>query len=207
MIAVIDYGMGNLGSVAKAFKAIGATVTVTRFPKDLNKAKKIVLPGVGAFRDCMLALKKLKLIPALVKNIEAGKPYLGLCLGMQILFEESAEGGKVPALPAGREGLGILKGKVKKFAQLKVPQIGWNQLDIRKPECPLLKNIPDGAWMYFVHSYYVAPKDKNIIAATTDYGIDFASMVWQDNIYATQFHPEKSQKTGIKILENFVRLC
>jgi glutamine amidotransferase len=148
----------------------------------------------------MLAIKKLKLIPAIVKNIEAGKPYLGLCLGMQILFEESAEGGKV-------RGLGILKGKVKKFARLKVPQIGWNRLDIGKPACPLLKNIPDGAWMYFVHSYYAAPKDKNIIAATTDYGIDFASAVCKDNIYATQFHPEKSQKTGMKMLENFVKLC
>lgn len=208
MIAIIDYGMGNLGSVAKAFSAIGAQVCVTRFPKDLNKAQKIVLPGVGAFRDCMLSLKKLKLIPSLIKNIEAGKPYLGLCLGMQILFEESAEGGRV-------KGLGILKGKVKRFTSLKVPQIGWNTINMShvtshmsqaKKRCPLLKWIPDGSWMYFVHSYYAAPKDKGVIAATTDYGIGFASMVWKDNIYATQFHPEKSQQVGMKILENFVRL-
>ena len=219
MIAIIDYGMGNLGSVAKAFKAVGAKITVTQFPKDLDRADKIVLPGVGAFRNCMLALKKLKLIPSLIKNIESGKPYLGLCLGMQILFEESAEGGKV-------KGLGIFKGKVKRFTSLKVPQIGWNQIkrkinvgarfiapvdngfDKSNPyiDCPLLKGVPDGAWMYFVHSYYVAPRDKNIIAATTDYGIDFASMIWKDNIYATQFHPEKSQKVGMRILENFVRL-
>ncbi|MBI4335197.1 MAG: imidazole glycerol phosphate synthase subunit HisH [Candidatus Omnitrophica bacterium] len=209
MIAIIDYGMGNLGSVAKAFGAIGAKVRVTRFSKDLDRADRIVLPGVGAFRDCMLALKKLKLIPSLMKNIESGKPYLGLCLGMQILFEESAEGGKV-------KGLGILKGKVKRFTSLKVPQIGWNQIErsqvtSRKSQvnndCPLLKNIPDGAWMYFVHSYYVAPKDKGIIVATTDYGIDFASMIWKGNIYATQFHPEKSQKIGMKLLENFLNLC
>jgi len=222
--------MGNLGSVAKAFKATGAGINVTQFPKDLDKAEKIVLPGVGAFRDCMLALKKLKLIPSLTENIEAGKPYLGLCLGMQVLFEESAEGGRV-------KGLGILNGKVKRFQKLKslkVPQIGWNQiektprefchserseeskiLDSSAPSgpqndrecCPLLTDVPDGAWMYFVHSYYVAPNDKNIIAATTDYGIDFTSMIWKDNIYATQFHPEKSQEIGMKILENFVKLC
>lgn len=217
MIAIIDYGMGNLGSVAKAFEAIGAKVKVTRFPKDLNKAEKIVLPGVGAFRDCMLALKKLKLIPALIKNIEVGKPYLGLCLGMQILFEESEEGIRT-------KGLGILKGRVKRFSfnwrtgkpanrqtLLKVPHMGWNTIvhppSSIVPRSPLLTGVPEGAWMYFVHSYYAAPKDKNIIATTTDYGINFASMIWKDNIYATQFHPEKSQKVGIKILENFVKLC
>jgi len=219
--------MGNLGSVAKAFKATGADINVTQFPKDLDKADKIVLPGVGAFRDCMLALKKLKLIPALIKNIESGKPYLGLCLGMQVLFEESAEGGEV-------KGLGMLKGKVKmlkvKGKGLKVPQIGWNNINFRHCEraegersnlrrllrpcgprndgkCPLLTGVPDGAWMYFVHSYYAAPKDKNIIATTTDYGIDFTSTIWKDNIYATQFHPEKSQQIGMKMLENFVKLC
>ncbi len=215
MIAIIDYGMGNLGSVAKAFEAIGAKVAVTQFPKDLDKAEKIVLPGVGAFRDCMHALKKLKLIPSLIRNIDAGKPYLGLCLGMQILFEESAEGRKV-------KGLGTLKGKVARFKfpkdegrgtrdVLKIPHMGWNTI-VHPPSSivpcsPLLTGVPDGAWMYFVHSYYAAPKDKSVIATTTDYGIDFASMIWKGNIYATQFHPEKSQKIGMKILENFVKLC
>jgi len=252
MIAIIDYGMGNLGSVAKAFKAIGADVKVTTSPKDLEKASKIVLPGVGAFRYAMRCLTKLRIITVLKREIEKGKPYLGLCLGMQLLFDESQEDGR-------SKGLGIFKGQVERFKftsgkrkslehsyssrsrdqiffeNLKVPHMGWNQI-IKRPatpptprlrragsdpayakasagrqrpaakECPLLKNIPDGAWMYFVHSYYVAPKDKSIIAATTDYGIDFASMIWKDNIFATQFHPEKSQAVGLKMMENFVKL-
>ncbi|MCX5716563.1 MAG: 1-(5-phosphoribosyl)-5-[(5-phosphoribosylamino)methylideneamino]imidazole-4-carboxamide isomerase [Candidatus Omnitrophica bacterium] len=213
MIAVIDYGMGNLGSVAKAFKAIGARVTVSCLPKDLKKADKIVLPGVGAFGDSMAALRKCGLIAPLKENIKDGKPFLGLCLGLQLLFEESEESGKV-------KGLGVLKGKVKRFSfplrtydpktpgtSLKVPHMGWNRirtvascqpapvcaanggpgLPVASPgTCPLLKGIPDGSWMYFVHSYYVVPKDKNVIATTTDYGVDFTSMVWKDNIYAMQ---------------------
>lgn len=214
MIAIIDYGGGNLGSVAKAFKALGAKVQVTQNPKDLDKAGKIVLPGVGAFYDAILSLKRLRLIPPLVRNIKNGKPYLGLCLGMQLLFETSEEDGR-------HKGLGILEGRVKRFSfkrntALKVPHMGWNQIRRLpapegpsapvKDECPLLKEIPDGAWMYFVHSYYVAPKDKGLIAAATDYGVEFASMLWKDNIYATQFHPEKSQGFGMRILENFVGL-
>jgi len=220
MIAIIDYGMGNLGSVAKALKALGADITVTQSSRGLDKADKIVLPGVGSFGYCMRSLRKLKLIPALKRNIESGKSYLGLCLGMQILFEESKEGGNI-------KGLGILKGRVKKFnftrstqyavrSTLKVPHMGWNQIkksqshnDTKTQEknmCPLLTNIPEGTWMYFVHSYYVEPRDKDVIAATTDYGIDFCSMVWKDNIYATQFHPEKSQAFGMKMLENFAAL-
>jgi imidazole glycerol-phosphate synthase subunit HisH len=214
MIAIIDYGMGNLGSVAKAFKAIGANINVIQNPKDLNKADKIVLPGVGAFRDCMLSLKKLKLDTALIENVKTGKPYLGLCLGMQILFETSEEGGKT-------KGLGILKGKIVRFNfklntqysilnTLKIPHMGWNTIVPRPtshvPRCKLLQNVPDDAWMYFVHSYYSVPEDKTVIAATTDYGMDFCSMIWKDNIYATQFHPEKSQQMGMKILENFIKL-
>lgn len=204
MIAIIDYGMGNLGSVAKAFTAIGAKIKVTSKPGDLAKAEKIVLPGVGAFSHTMRSLKKLNLSSALIKSIEDGKPYLGLCLGLQILFEESEEGGR-------HKGLGILDGKVARFAGpamkgLKIPQMGWNRLKIKTPQCPLLKDIPDYSWMYFVHSYYVLPREKNIVAAATDYGIDLAAMIWKENIYATQFHPEKSQKLGIKMLENFVKL-
>ena len=204
MIAIIDYGMGNLGSVAKAFAALGAETKVTRAPADLRGARKIVLPGVGSFGNAMFGLKRLKLIKALLDGIKDGKPYLGLCLGMQVLFEESREGGR-------RKGLGILQGSIvsfKKSRGLKVPHMGWNRIKRTrgKIECPLLKGVPDRAWMYFVHSYYPAPRDKAIIAASTDYGIDFASMVWKDNIYATQFHPEKSQGWGLKILENFVKL-
>lgn len=203
MIAVIDYGMGNLGSVAKAFDAIGAKALVTDNPKDLNKSSKIVLPGVGAFGDAMKSLRKLKLIPALMQNISDGKPYLGLCLGMQVLFDESEEGRKVA-------GLGILKGKVKRFKfkrgiPLKVPHMGWNTINT-KNGCPLFRGIPDNAWMYFVHSYYVAPKDRSVIAATTGYGMDFTSAICKDNIFGTQFHPEKSQGSGMDILNNFVKL-
>lgn len=201
MIAVIDYGMGNLGSVAKAFAAIGAKAKVTSSPKDLASAQKIVLPGVGAFNYAMQSLKKLRLVPSIIESCKDGKPYLGLCLGLQVLFQESEEGGR-------HKGLGILEGKAVKFKspKLKIPQMGWNQIKTKRPACPLLKGIPDGAWMYFVHSYYVAPRKKTIIAATTDYGGNFASMIWKDNIYATQFHPEKSQRLGMKMLENFVRL-
>ncbi|MDD5449722.1 MAG: imidazole glycerol phosphate synthase subunit HisH [Candidatus Omnitrophica bacterium] len=215
MIAIIDYGMGNLGSVAKAFSAMGAKVSVTEDPDVIYKADKIVLPGVGAFRYAMDSLKKLGLIPAIIKNIESGKPYLGLCLGMQILFEKSDEG--------RAKGLGIFKGKVIKFRfsknqnltsakppeganNLKIPHMGWNQIKLNITKCPLLKGVPDGSWMYFVHSYYAAPKDGSIVAATTNYGIEFASMIWKDNIYATQFHPEKSQGLGMELLENFVKL-
>jgi len=207
-IAVINYGVGNLGSVAKALSAIGARVKVTSSAKELNNADKIVLPGVGAFYDAMRALRKLGIIQALLKNIRDGKPYLGLCLGMQLLFKESPEDGT-------HKGLGLLPGDCKKFksSKLKVPHMGWNRIQNRKPktenrkkECPLLKGIPDGAWMYFVHSYYAAPRDKSCIAATTDYGVKFTSMVWKANIYATQFHPEKSQRLGMRMLENFVRL-
>ena len=201
MIAVIDYGMGNLGSVAKAFMAIGAKVRITSSPKDLIKAQKIVLPGVGAFSYTMSSLKQLGLEASLIENIEDGKPYLGLCLGLQTLFQESEEGSK-------RKGLGLVKGSVKRFknTNLKVPHMGWNQIKVKNTKCPLLKNIPDGSWMYFVHSYYVIPKDKKLIATDTDYGIKFASMIWKDNVYATQFHPEKSQTLGMRMLENIVKL-
>lgn len=201
MTVIIDYGVGNLGSVVKAFKAIGQQPRVTCLAKDLKKAGKVVLPGVGAFPDAMKALRKSGMIEPLKKHIDEGKPILGLCLGLQLLFEESEEGGKV-------KGLGIFKGRIVRFTRstLKIPHMGWNQLLIKKKDCPLLKGVADCAWMYFVHSYYVVPKDRSIIATTTDYGIEFTSMIWKDNIYAMQFHPEKSQSLGLRILENFVDL-
>lgn len=201
MIAIIDYGMGNLGSVSKALKSLGAEVKVTHALFDLQKADKIVLPGVGAFKDTMSALSRLGILDGLKDIILSEKPYLGICLGLEILFEESAEGGK-------NKGLSIFKGDAAKFEAktLKVPHIGWNQIRRKKSACPLLHGIDDGAFFYFVHSYYVRPEDKNLIASVTDYGGEFASMVWKDNMYAVQFHPEKSQENGIRFLENFIRL-
>ena len=201
MIAVIDYGMGNLGSVEKAIRRLGAEVKVTDKSSDLKKADKIVFPGVGAFKDAMGALNTLKLLEPLKDAIASKKPYLGICLGLELLFEESEEGGS-------NKGLGILKGGVVRFRDphLKVPHIGWNQIKTQKPSCPLFQGIDDNSFFYFVHSYYVIPKEKDIIAATTDYGGSFTSMVWKGNIYAVQFHPEKSQENGIRFLENFIRL-
>ena len=203
MIAIIDYGMGNIHSVQKALELFGAKTTVTNKPEEIQAADKAVLPGVGAFDDAMLELKKQDLISALNEYIKNRRPFLGICLGMQLLFEESEEASE-------SKGLGILKGKVKRFTELKglkVPHMGWNQLKIVSSVCPLLKNIPDNSYMYFCHSYYPEPKDRNSSAATTDYGREFSSVVWQDNVYGVQFHPEKSQKTGLKMLENFVNLC
>lgn len=201
MIAVIDYGMGNLGSVSKALEYLGGDVVVTQNSSDLKSADKIVLPGVGAFRDAMDSLDRLNLISPIKEAIAAKKVYLGICLGLELLFEKSEEGG-------GPEGLGILKGDVVRFkgAGLKVPQIGWNQLKLTNDGCPLLQGIDSNAFFYFVHSYYVRPKDTSVIAARTEYGGEFASMVWKENIYAVQFHPEKSQQAGLKFLENFLRL-
>ncbi len=197
MIAIVDYGMGNLRSVEKGFARVGAEAIVTSDEKDIEKARAIVLPGVGAFRDCMANLKNLKLLDPILKAIEQGKPYLGICLGLQILFTESEEFGH-------SEGLGIVKGVVKRFppSDLKIPHMGWNTIRyVRRP--PIMASIDDGSFFYFVHSYYVSPDDSTVIATTTDYGITFTSMIWKDNIFATQFHPEKSQRLGLKILENF----
>ncbi|MDD4979860.1 MAG: imidazole glycerol phosphate synthase subunit HisH [Candidatus Omnitrophica bacterium] len=211
MIAIIDYGMGNIHSVQKALESMGAKTIVTNKPADIKVCDKVVLPGVGAFADAVAELKKQDLLTALKEHIKAKKIFLGICLGMQLLFERSDEA-------KGIKGLGILKGEVKKFkikGNLKVPHMGWNQLKIVSrcqgvkvsKECPLLKDIPDNAYVYFCHSYYPQPKDKDIIAATTEYGISFSPVLWRENIYGVQFHPEKSQETGLKILKNFVELC
>jgi len=203
MIAIIDYGMGNIHSVQKALQSQGAQTLVTNKPSEIKSCQKLVLPGVGAFDDAMKELKKQGLIAVLSEQIKNKKVFLGICLGMQLLFQDSEEANKT-------RGLGFLKGSVKKFSGqegLKVPHMGWNQLEKPSAECPLLKNVPDNSYVYFCHSYFPEPKDKSIIAATTDYAIDFTSVVWQDNIYGVQFHPEKSQAIGLKILENFVKLC
>ncbi len=197
MIAIIDYGMGNLRSVEKGFEKVGVEVQVTNKPEVVKAADGVVLPGVGAFKDCMGELTKLNLTDAVVESIKSGKPYLGICLGFQILFSESEEFGHC-------KGLNIFKGKVPRFpeSELKVPQMGWNELNI-KQECQLLKDIPEKSYFYFVHSYYVAPDDSSIILTTTDYGIEFTSAIWKDNVYGVQFHPEKSQDLGLKVLKNF----
>lgn len=196
-IAIVDYGMGNLRSVEKGFMHVGADVRVVNDPQGVKNASAIVLPGVGAFGDCIRNLNDLGLIDPILCGIKSGKPFLGICLGLQILFEESEEFGQ-------SRGLGVFKGRVPRFPEsdLKVPHMGWNRINI-KQKAPILDGIEDGSFFYFVHSYYVAPEDKSIIAATTEYGIEFTSMVWQDNVFATQFHPEKSQAAGLKVLKGF----
>jgi glutamine amidotransferase len=197
MIAIIDYGMGNLRSVEKGFLKVGEEVKVTSSPDDVEKADGVVLPGVGAFKGCMSELQNLDLIDSVVASIKKGKPYLGICLGLHVLFTESEEFGRC-------RGMDIFRGQVVRFenSDLKIPQMGWNQLNIKKDN-PLFYDIPDKSYFYFVHSYYVAPDDPSIVATTTDYGIEFTSSVWKDNIFAVQFHPEKSQKLGLRLLKNF----
>lgn len=196
MIAIIDYGMGNLRSVEKGFQKVGVEAKVVNDSKAVNNADAIVLPGVGAFRDCIMNLSNMNLIEPIINSIRKGKPYLGICLGLQILFSESEEFGI-------QKGLDLLKGRVVRFQSgLKVPHMGWNTVKlVKKP--PIFNDIDDNSYFYFVHSFYVKPDNKEVVSGTTDYGITFTSMVWKDNIIATQFHPEKSQQIGLKILKNF----
>jgi len=203
MIAIIDYGMGNIHSVRKALELMGAATKVTNKPEEIERAEKAVLPGVGAFDDAMAELEKQGLITAIKDFAKSKKPFLGICLGLQLLFEASDEAKRA-------KGLGILSGTVKKFKNLKgqkVPHMGWNNLKIKPEECLLLKDIPDNSYVYFCHSYYPIPKDNGIITATCDYGLEFAAVVRKDNIYGAQFHPEKSQDVGLKMLKNFVEIC
>ncbi|MBF0478149.1 MAG: imidazole glycerol phosphate synthase subunit HisH [Candidatus Omnitrophica bacterium] len=199
MIAIIDYGMGNLRSVQKAFEKAGSAAIVTQNISDIENAKKIVLPGVGAMRPAMDKLTELGLISVIKNAIKSGKSFLGICLGFQLLFETSYEGGEV-------KGLGIFKGTVEKFTQLKVPQMGWNQIQIQQKDCVLFKDVPNSSNVYLCHSYYVKPNDETIVAATTNYGIDYCSSMCSHNVFGVQFHPEKSQAIGIKILENFIKI-
>jgi glutamine amidotransferase len=204
VIALIDYGSGNLRSAQKALLKVGADVRVVRRPEELADARAVVLPGVGAFDDCVNALQRQDLLEASRKFISSGRPFLGICVGYQALFEKSEEFNSCAA------GLGVFKGKVVRFpeqAGLKIPQIGWNQLELVKPDCPLFRDIPGGSYVYFVHSFFPRPADTSIVASRTSYGEDFTSAVWRDNVYATQFHPEKSQKVGLQLLKNFVDLA
>jgi len=204
MIALLDYGSGNLRSVEKALRKVGADVRVLTRPDGLSTARAAVLPGVGAFDDCIRALERQELFGAVKEFIRSGRPFLGICVGYQALFERSDEFNSCAA------GLEVFGGKVVRFATrpgLKIPQIGWNQLDIRQPECPLFRGIPNGSFVYFVHSFYPQPRDPSIVATRTEHGDLFASSVWKDNVFATQFHPEKSQAIGLRLLQNFVGLA
>ena len=197
MIAVVDYGMGNLFSVQKALERIGSGALVTDKPGDLASADKIILPGVGAFGDAMKELRKRGLVDILRNEAEKGKIILGICLGLQIFFEKSQES-------PGVEGLALLPGEARRFVtNLKVPHMGWNQIIIHR-RSPLYLGIDEGASFYFVHSYYVVPQNRDDIATTTEYGEEFVSSVWRGNLMATQFHPEKSQEVGLRMLKNFV---
>jgi len=203
-VAVVDYGMGNLRSVAKALEKVGADVQVTSSPREIRRAQKIVLPGVGSFADAVAELKKRTLFDLLKEEILSGKHFLGLCLGLQLLFTESYEDGV-------HRGFDILKGKVVRFAfdaersTLKVPHMGWNRVRRQRPT-PLLEGLASEVYFYFVHSYYCIPDEEEVVVGTTDYGFDFASVVQKENLFGTQFHPEKSQADGLKVLENFLRL-
>jgi glutamine amidotransferase len=200
MITVVDYGVGNLHSVAKALEKVGAETRVTSDWKDVEKSDGVVLPGVGAFKDSMDAMHRSDLAKAIIAYIRSGKPFLGVCVGLQMLFAESEEFGL-------SKGLDVFPGRVVKFAPgQKVPHMGWNQIKIKKDMNPLLKGLKDGDYLYFVHSFYVVPKDSSIVAVECNYGVDFTCMVWEKNIFGTQFHPEKSQALGLKIYENFKNL-
>ena len=205
MIAVVDYGMGNLRSVQKALEHVGADAVLATDVETVSRAEKVVVPGVGAFKDAMAGLTQAGLVEVIKESVEAGKPFLGICLGLQVLFDESTEDGLC-------KGLGIVQGRVVKFgttapdgSKLKVPQIGWNQL-FGKGDVPLLRGVADGSYVYFDHSYYVVPTDPEVTAGETEYGIRFTSIIWKENVFGTQFHPEKSQEVGLRMLKNFADL-
>ena len=206
MIAIIDYGMGNLRSVQKGFEKIGAEAVVTADPQVVLQADKVVLPGVGAFRDCMRNLEQAGFVDPILRVIAEGRPFLGICVGMQLLFTDSVEFGLY-------RGLNVIPGHVLRFPDdmryagedLKVPQMGWNQLHFKRRP-PAFEGIAESSNVYFVHSYYTKPDNDDVIATVTDYGFEFCSSVWKDNIIATQFHPEKSQDVGLRILKNFAEM-
>lgn len=204
VIALLDYGSGNLRSAHRALLKVGAEVRVAQRPEEIGDAHGMVLPGVGAFDDCVNALRKQYLLDAAQKFIKSGRPFLGICVGYQALFERSEEFNSCAA------GLSLFGGSVVRFTEqpgLKIPQIGWNQIRIAKTDCPIYRGIADGSYVYFVHSFFPKPTDPGIVATQTDYGDTFASSVWRDNVFATQFHPEKSQKVGLQLLRNFADLC
>jgi len=200
MIAIIDYGAGNLRSVQKALEKSTPDVRVTQDPKTILRAKGVVLPGVGAIKPAKQKLDSLELTSVIKEVINRSAPFLGICVGFQLLFEKSTEGGDA-------KGLGIFKGTVERFTIGKVPQIGWNQLNIQNKSCPLFKDIPDSSFVYFCHSYFARPEEKAIISTITDYGAPYASSVFKNNVFGVQFHPEKSQTVGLQILKNFTEIC
>jgi glutamine amidotransferase len=199
-IVIVDYGMANLRSVQKAFEKMGAAAHISSDPQLVHEADKLVLPGVGAFRDAIARLQQSGLVVPIRAHIQSGKPFFGICLGMQLLFDTSYEDGV-------HAGLGLFPGEVVRFTErpgLKIPHMGWNQLRIKK-SAPHLRDLPADPAVYFVHSYHVVPKDAGLIAAETDYPTPFVSAIWHDNVFATQFHPEKSQRVGLAMLRNFIR--
>lgn len=201
-ILIVDYGMANLRSVQKAFEAVGANAEVTADPKHVSDAARLVLPGVGAFQDAVARLRETGLAAVITRHIESGKPFLGICLGLQMLFSSSQEDGH-------HAGLDLYAGEVVRFPHqpgLKVPHMGWNTLRLKMPDCPLFAGLPADPAVYFVHSYYPAPADRTLVAAEADYPEPFCAAIWRDNVYATQFHPEKSQDVGLTMLRNFARL-
>lgn len=210
MIGIVDYGMGNLRSVQKALERLGEVCFLATQPEELDKADRIVLPGVGAFEDAITALKKSALDEAMTEKVRQGTPFLGICLGMQMLFERSYENGVF-------EGLGWFPGEVIRFdfsampsgagdEKYSIPHMGWNQVTIEQPRHLFWQGVEPGTFFYFVHSYYVVPKDVSVVGCRTEYGTTFCSAITQDNIVATQFHPEKSQASGVQLLENFLRM-
>lgn len=204
MIALLDYGSGNLRSVEKALRHVGADVQLVTRPEEISAASAVVLPGVGAFDDCLNAMRRQELLAAVREFIQSGHPFLGICVGYQALFEKSEEFNSCAA------GLEIFKGRVVRFADrpgLKIPQIGWNEVQLTRPDCPLYRGIPSGSHFYFVHSFYPQPVDDAIVATRTVYGEAFASSIWKGNVFATQFHPEKSQKMGLQLLKNFTDMA
>lgn len=201
-ITIVDYQMGNLRSVQKAIEHVGFAAEVTGDPSKIAAAEKLILPGVGAFGDAISELRQRSLIEPIKESVAAGKPFLGICLGLQMLFDVGLEGGE-------HQGLEIVGGRVERFSPtpgLKIPHMGWNQVTARREGCPLLKDVPEDAHFYFVHSYYVVPKNADDVWLTCDYGTQFCASVWQDNLFATQFHPEKSQRDGLQMLKNFAEI-
>jgi len=202
-ISIVDYGMANLRSVQKAFASQGFEAAIISQPAEIDRAEKIVLPGVGAFKDAIATLRQRNLDQALIRHIGCGKPFLGICLGLQMLFDVGYEDGR-------HAGLGVIPGVCRRFdvdqtMGLKVPHMGWNQLIVLR-RSPLFADLPEGAGVYFVHGYHVVPNDPGVIATETDYGGRFVSSIWRDNLMATQFHPEKSQRVGLKMLANFAAI-
>jgi len=203
MIAILDYGMANLRSVQKGFEEVGHAARIISTPEEVESADRLVLPGVGAFADAVGTLRGKGLVDPILRHIEQGRPFLGICLGLQMLFDVGYEDGE-------HQGLGVLRGQCVRFdvdqgMGLKVPHMGWNSL-VARTASPLLRGLPENPHVYFVHGYHVVPADEGVIATTTDYGRPFVSSVWRDNLVATQFHPEKSQTVGLQILKNFATM-